>query len=283
MIPSLLLAFVFGITSVLGAPQTGRTCGTHITDEQLQAAEAHFAAHRVAPSSGVSAQAVTVNVYFHVVSQDTSTSGGSVTDTQINNQIKVLNDAYAPAGISWTLANVTRTTNAEWFQRASPNTSQQQAMKNSLRQGSSRDLNVYTVGFRAGSGAGLLGYATFPQEYSTRPSDDGVVILFSSVPGGTSAPYNLGHTLTHEIGHWLGLYHTFQGGCGSVGDSVADTPPESSPAYGCPRGRDSCSGGGLDPINNYMDYSDDSCMNNLTPGQIERVRSQIATYRGISL
>jgi len=268
---------------VFSVPQTRRTCGTHITDEQVLAAEAHFAAHRVPINDEVSAQAATVNVYFHIVSQDSSTSGGSVTDAQVANQVRVLNDAYSQAGLTWNLANVTRTVNTEWFQRAAPNTAQQQAMKNSLRQGSSRDLNVYTVGFRSGSGAGLLGYATFPQEYNARPQDDGVVILHSSLPGGTSAPYNLGHTLTHEVGHWVGLYHTFQGGCGGVGDSVADTPAESSPAYGCPRGRDSCSGGGVDPINNYMDYSDDSCMTEFTPGQIERTRSQLATYRSIDL
>ncbi len=65
-------------------------------------------------------------------------------------------------------------------------------MKSQLRKGTAADLNVYSVGFNSGAAAGLLGYATFPSDYSGNPTDDGVVILYSSVPGGTAAPYNLG-------------------------------------------------------------------------------------------
>jgi hypothetical protein len=98
------------------------------------------------------------------------------------------------------------------------------------------------------------------------------------------APYNLGMSLVHEAGHWLGLLHTFEGGCdagGSGGDGVADTPAEAGPAFGCPkRSRNSCPRlPGNDLSSNVMSYVDDACMRGVTKGQAARMQAMWAAYR----
>jgi hypothetical protein len=215
-----------------------------------------------------------INVYFHVVNRGTGYSNGDISAQMITDQINVLNAAYNKWGYSFNLVSTDRTTNSTWFTGCYSSTTEMQ-MKNALRQGSADDLNIYTC---APSG-GILGWATFPSSYASNPKRDGTVLLYSSLPGGTAAPYHLGDTATHEVGHWLGLYHTFQGGCAKTGDYVSDTPAERSAAYGCPAGRDSCSGAGLDPIYNFMDYTDDACMYEFTAGQDARMDQMFTTYR----
>ena len=221
----------------------------------------------------------TISVYFHVIISGSGIANGDVTTAMITNQINVLNNAYASSGWAFTLVSTDRTTNATWFNNCATSSTESQ-IKNALRQGTADDLNIYTCN----PSGGLLGWATFPSSYTGNPKNDGVVCLYSSLPGGSAVPYNLGDTATHEIGHWMGLYHTFQGGCArsatSGGDLVADTPAEKSAAFGCPTGRDSCRNiAGLDPITNFMDYTDDACMFQFTSGQDGRMDSQFTTYR----
>jgi hypothetical protein len=213
-----------------------------------------------------------VSVYFHVITS--STGAGALSLNAIQNQMSVLNAAYAGTGWSFNLISTDTTANNTWF-AMSDGTSAETAAKNALRQGSADDLNIYT----ANPGGGLLGWASFPSSYAGNPKDDGVVILYSSLPGGAAAPYNLGDTATHEVGHWMGLYHTFQGGCTKTGDTVSDTPAERSAAYGCPISRNTCSAAGADPIDNFMDYTDDSCMDRFTTGQDARIDSNFSAYR----
>lgn len=218
--------------------------------------------------------ATTINVYFHVI-RDSSGQGG-ISQQQVNSSMSVLNAAYAGTVFSFNLVSTDFTNNSSWY--SSSGGSSEAAMKAALRLGSADDLNIYSNNM----GNDLLGWATFPSSYGSSPTNDGVVILGDSAPGGSAAPYNQGDTLVHEVGHWMGLYHTFQGGCNGNGDFVADTPAERSPAYGCPTGRDSCATAktpGLDPIENFMDYTDDACMNTFTGNQSTRSWEQWVAYR----
>lgn len=229
--------------------------------------------------------AQTIDVWFHVIK---STSGqGAITQDQLDRQLKALNDGFSGAeggantGITFRYLGKSEVVNDAYY-NIDPinNEAGAAAMKRALHKGDASTLNVYLCNL----GGGLLGIATFPWWYQNAPLEDGVIVLNQSVPGGTAAPYNLGKTLTHEVGHWVGLYHTFQGGCDADlvngGDMMADTPPEATPASGCPVGRDSCpSLAGLDPITNYMDYTDDACYNQFTPQQAAAAASYTAAIR----
>lgn len=115
-----------------------------------------------------------------------------------------------------------------------------------------------------------IGYAQMP---GGPAETDGVVIDYASFGVNSAHPvYNLGRTLTHEFGHWMGLYHTYHGGCGGS-DYVEDTPAMSWPSFGCQTTKATC--GSPDMIENYMDASYDQCMSLFTEGQVARMRAQL--------
>jgi pregnancy-associated plasma protein-A len=252
-----------------------------ITPAQQRAIEARtdkILANKGKPGTGGGgggvAQAGNVPVYVHVMAD--ANGAGDVSDSQISQQIAVLNKTYggqesgsaSNTGFTFTLAGVDRYYNTQWHQDKSSSTYRSQT-----RQGGADALNIWLVDFA------YLGIATFPWDYNRNPGVDGIRVHFDSLPGGSIANYNLGETATHEAGHWLGLYHTFQGGCTSTNDEVGDTPAQGSATNGCPEGRDSCSLSGLDPIHNYMDYSYDSCYTEFTSGQTARMQQMFGAYR----
>jgi hypothetical protein len=261
--------------------ESGLRCGTRELDDVERAVAAAGSGRGgggggggVLPWPGTTQ---TVNIYLHVI--ESSSGQGAPTAQQITNQVNVLNAAFSGSGFQFVLVSTDYTLNDAWY-TAGPGTTAESQMKTALRQGTADDLNLYT----SNPGGGLLGWATFPSSYAGAPKQDGVVILYSSVPGGSAVPYDLGDTATHEVGHWLGLYHTFQGGCSkqadSGGDLVSDTPAEKSAAFGCPTGRDTCTAiAGLDPITNFMDYTDDACMFLFSSGQTTRMQTAWMQYR----
>jgi hypothetical protein len=226
-----------------------------------------------------------IPVYVHEMRS--ANGAGDVTPAQIAAQIDVLNKTYGSAdpnepagasvvdtGVRFRLAGSNQYDNNTWHSDRSSTTYRSQT-----RLGGANALNIWLVDFQ------YLGIATFPWDYARNPSVDGIRVQWNSLPkagvaGYTPiANYDLGETATHEAGHWLGLYHTFQGGCTSTNDEVADTPAQASSTTGCPTGRDSCSLQGLDPIHNYMDYSYDRCYYEFTPNQSARMDKMWTAYR----
>lgn len=221
------------------------------------------------------AGSVRVDVYIHVIRNSAGQGGPS--SSMLNAQMAVLDDAFRSTPYYFDVVSTDYSNNDAWYTAGHGSTAERQ-MKTALRQGDAGDLNIYFNNM----GGGLLGWATFPSSYASDPKMDGVVVLTASMPGGTAAPYNEGDTATHEIGHWLGLYHTFQGGCAGDGDYVSDTPAVRSANYGCPSGIDSCRrNAGIDAVENYMDYTDDSCMFLFSAEQVGRAEAMLAAYRGL--
>lgn len=235
------------------------------------------------PASAVNAApadlTVSVPIYFHVITSGTT---GDLTDRQLRAQVAQMNAAYSgtyggvSTGFSWTFAGVDRTDNPTWY--ASKSAGAEHAMKQALKVGGDNVLNVYTT-----SGGAYLGWAYLPEITDTAQAYlDGIVMDWRTVPGASTAYaglYDEGDTLVHEAGHWLNLEHTFYGQCNKSGDYVADTPAEKSAAFGCQVGRDTCPADGLDPIHNYMDYSDDPCLTEFSAGQAQRMRDAWVLWR----
>jgi len=283
---------------------SGQRCGTqHPTEEERLFIEADVKRYRATSAQYRSMnEVITIDVYWHVII-DTN-GNGDYRDETIEKAIQVLNDSYGGVESSYSacitrdsghlfsyesfpaspfkfvLKDVTRERNTEAF---NIDTLESRDYRLARRLGDCSDLNIFT------GNSQFLGFAFLPHacpllgNYKNPSKQDAVIIQYKTLPEGELTPYNEGDTLVHEVGHWLGLQHTFSGcdSCDNCGDDVTDTPMERSSAQGCPIGRDTCSGGeGDDPIHNFMDYTNDCCMYRFTQGQIDRMVDQAAMYRG---
>ncbi|HXG79638.1 MAG TPA: zinc metalloprotease [Methyloceanibacter sp.] len=259
-------------------PKIRYRCGTPLPtpSEQIQSRRvvAALRAHRV-----VFRGTTTVPIRFHIIHEGDQ---GYLPDRQLKAQVELLNRVYEPASVVFEIVDVNLHENSAWF-RHEPGSEQEIEMKTELGKEPTRSLNIYT----AEPGNGLLGYATFPWWLKDTPQLDGVVLHHASLPEASRPwvdqpwPFDLGMTAVHEIGHWCGLYHTFQNGCQPPGDDVDDTAFEARPAAGCPLNQPSdCEGETrFNPVQNYMDYSDDSCMKEFTPIQYQRIKDMLGYHR----
>ncbi|KAH6684979.1 metalloprotease [Plectosphaerella plurivora] len=236
----------------------------------------------------------TVDVHFHLAS--TEEDENLITDAIVDAQWKVLHDAFARFDINLNLASVDRVvdnkTGQAFLVYEGPEkgytyyAEELQDYMVSTRKGGYDELNLY---FYSKYSPGATGYCVWP----TTLADDDVVghgidacqLSAMTMPGftleqGAFEEWHMGHLAVHEAGHWFGLNHTFAGSCGQTGDFVADTPSQRWEVYGCPIGSDTCPDSpGLDPIHNYMGYTQDNCTNEFTPGQKTRMFETFFGYR----
>ncbi len=227
---------------------------------------------------------INLPVYAHII-HGKHKGERSVTRKQVRRLVAILNGGMAgtqspdraPLRYRFVLMGTDVTKNDNWY-HAFLFGKRDVAAKRALHRGGPRTLNLY-INQGGPKQNPILGWARFPWQYAATPKLDGVTVNKVSLPGGSARGYNLGDTVIHEVGHWLGLYHTFQGGCGSQNDLVTDTPAESQPSFRCAYGRDTCPDDGVDPIFNFMDYSYDYCMKRFTEGQVARVDAAMAEWR----
>ncbi len=276
--------------------------------QQLEQAARIWETNRNNPVLSKKGQVYTIPVVFHVIHEY---GPENISKAQIEDQIRILNEDFrrlntdasntraifqgvaADAEVEFVLASKDPQGNCtEGIVRVySPLTNDaRDNVKSVSYWPSDQYLNVWVVKTIKNSvddpGVITLGYAQFPWDRPSRPTTDGIVLRadYTGSIGTAAGKGNNGRTATHEIGHWLGLFHTFQGGCSNVswGEQFDDTPPVAEPTSGCPANANTCSNDNPDLIDqweNYMDYSNGSCQNMFTQEQAAYMHLMIQSYR----
>lgn len=307
----------------LGLQAQFHVCGTDFYRQQLKQSNPQFAIdEEVANQQSLiqinnneqhnkKAGVIIIPVVFHVIHQN---GVENITQAQIMDQLRVLNEDFRKkSGTNGAASTNPLAIDMEYEFRLAqidPNGKRHDginrissSLTNDARNNvkalsywpSNRYLNIWvvkTIDNISGSGEGtVLGFAQFPSDINNSPTTDGIVIRADYVGViQTGNGNNAGRTLTHEVGHWIGLYHTFQNGCvgansgtcSSQGDRVCDTPPVADATFGCLTSRNSCTNDvpeNPDLITNYMDYMDGRCANVYTPGQKARSIALMQIYR----
>jgi len=219
---------------------------------------------------------VNINVQFvHIIDG----KKGRVTPSVRRKQIDVLNMAFESHRITFSYdeKQVRTRVNKDWY-RMTLGSAVEREVKKELHGSPERHLNFYTGGLEKDS----FGWATFPWRLEGDRDMDGVVVQDSCLPNGSKKNFNLGMTAVHEVGHWLGLYHTFESGCKEYGDHINDTPAHAYANEGTPDGslrNGACNENELAPVHNYMNYCYDQWMTEFTDAQVKRMHKNILEYR----
>ncbi|WBM75189.1 M43 family zinc metalloprotease [Saprospira grandis] len=297
----LFLCFSFGLSAQHNHPPGPRNChamdvlqqqqqANPAVEQRMRSIEQHTQNFIRSGQANSSRSVITIPVVVHVVY---NTTAQNISDAQILSQIQVLNEDFrrtnsdadnkwaqaADTEIEFCLATVdpngNATTGITRTYTSVSSFSTNDAMKYSSQGGkdawpTDQYLNMWVCNISGG----ILGYAQFPGsgDFAT----DGVVMgykYFGTV-GQATAPFDGGRTATHEVGHWLNLRHIWGDGACGQDDFVGDTPESDAANYGCDAGHRSC--GSADMVENYMDYSDDACMNLFTAGQKARMQALFA-------
>lgn len=228
---------------------------------------------KMAPQQQI--QQVEIPIVIHAIQTGKK---GRVSDDQIATLVHNLNVAYSETPFSFYLAGVRRVNNKAWASNCSPGSRNEKNMKKRLAIDPRNFVNVYICQTNT-SKLPIAGYAYFPFWYPENSTMHGIALHPVTMPGSGHPDVGVyGLTFAHEMGHYLGAYHTFQGGCAD-GDEVGDTPAQAGPTNACSVGADTCPGGGADDVPNFMNYAPDTCVDHFTPQQIQRMIGITAAFR----